>query len=61
MAKILITMPDDFLNRVDGVASTQKRTRSELIRAALNTYMRKSVQNPQKASDDAQTLEGMLG
>lgn len=34
MAKILVTMPDEFLNRVDGLASNEQRTRSELIREA---------------------------
>ena len=35
MAKILVTMPDDFLNKVDGLALTEQRSRSELIREAL--------------------------
>ena len=41
MAKILVTMPDDFLNKVDGLALTEQRSRSELIREALRTYMRR--------------------
>ena len=43
MAKILVTMPDEFLNRVDGLASNEQRTRSELIREALRTYMRRTT------------------
>ena len=54
-------MPDEFLNRVDGVASSEQRTRSELIREALRSYMRRtSAQQIQKAQDNAQILEHML-
>ncbi len=61
MAKILVTMPDEFLNRVDGVANSEQRTRSELIREALRSYMRRtSQQQIQKAQDNAQILEHML-
>ena len=41
MAKILATMPDEFLNKVDGLADTERCSRSELIRAALRNYMRR--------------------
>lgn len=41
MAKILVTMPDDFLHRVDGIASNEQRSRSELIREALRSYMKR--------------------
>ncbi len=61
MAKILVTMPDEFLHKVDGFASNEQRTRSELIREALRIYMRKvNVLNPKKAEKDAQILESML-
>lgn len=62
MAKILVTMPDEFLNKVDGLAENEQRTRSELIREALRSYMRKvSVRQTQKAADDAKILENLLG
>ena len=62
MAKILVTMPDEFLHKIDGFASNEQRSRSELIREALRSYMRKSyIRNPQKADDDAKILENMLG
>lgn len=62
MAKILVTMPDEFLHRIDGVASNEQRTRSELIREALRTYMKRTgIKNPQKASENASKLEEMLG
>ena len=43
MAKILVTMPDAFLDKVDGLAENEQRTRSELIREALRSYMRKAT------------------
>ena len=62
MAKILVTMPDEFLSRVDDLANNEQRTRSELIREALRSYMRKTtVQQSQKATDNAKILENMLG
>ena len=62
MAKILVTMPDEFLHKIDGFASNEQRTRSELIREALRSYMRKSyIRNTQKADDNAKILENMLG
>lgn len=61
MAKILVTMPDEFLNKVDGFAVNEQRTRSELIREALRTYMRKvSIRQSQKAVDNAKILENLL-
>ena len=35
MARVLISMSNDFLSRVDDIASSEQRTRSELIREAL--------------------------
>ena len=61
MAKILVTMPDDFLHKVDGLASNEQRTRSELIREALRSYMRKNLlSNPQKAEQNAKILETLI-
>ena len=62
MAKILVTMPDDFLHKIDGVASNEQRSRSELIREALRSYMKRvSVKNPQKAEEEAKKLESLIG
>ena len=62
MAKILVTMPDAFLDKVDGVASDEQRTRSELIREALRSYMRRvSVHQAQKADENAKILENLIG
>lgn len=61
MAKILVTMPDDFLNRVDGIALNEQRTRSELIREALRSYMRRTnITHPEKAAKDAEILENLI-
>ncbi len=37
MAKVMISLPDEFLKKVDRAARTQGRSRSELIREALRT------------------------
>ncbi|CCY63594.1 MAG: CopG family ribbon-helix-helix protein [Candidatus Gastranaerophilaceae bacterium] len=61
MAKILVTMPDEFLHKIDGVANNEQRTRSELIREALRTYMKRiNLPNPQKAESNAKILENLL-
>ncbi len=61
MAKILVTMPDAFLHKIDNVAVNEQRTRSELIREALRTYMKRSNINTQKAEKDAEFLETLIG
>ncbi len=61
MAKILVTMPDAFLHKIDGVALNEQRTRSELIREALRTYMKRSNINSEKAQKNAEYLENLIG
>ncbi len=62
MARVLISMPERFLNEIDEVAGNENRTRSELIREALRTYMyRNQVRNTQKALKNAEILENLLG
>lgn len=62
MAKVLVTMPDEFLNKVDGLADSERLSRSELIRTALKNYMRKlSKQQIENASRNAEILEDILG
>ncbi len=41
MAKVLISMREDFLDKIDEIADEEQRTRSELIRQALRVYIRK--------------------
>lgn len=61
MARVLISMTDDFLSRIDEVATDEQRTRSELIREALRTYMRRTRNiNTEKASKNADVLDSLL-
>ena len=39
MARVLISMPDKFLENIDYLAEGEHRTRSELIREALRRYI----------------------
>lgn len=61
MARVLISMKDDFLKRIDEVAESEQRSRSELIREALRQYIRKNVviQNP-RIDQEARALEALL-
>ncbi len=61
MARVLISMKDAFLKRIDEVAETEQRSRSELIREALRMYIRRiSVASNTKSDQEAQTIESML-
>ena len=58
MARVLISMPEEFLNRIDQVADGENRSRSELIREALRTYIYKQkVRESTTASRNAELLE----
>jgi CopG family transcriptional regulator/antitoxin EndoAI len=39
--KVLVSLPEKFLEDVDRVAAKEHRSRSELIREALRAYMEK--------------------
>ncbi len=43
MARILISMPDNFLKDVDKAAKKEQMNRSELIREALRSYINKNI------------------
>ena len=61
MARVLISMPEDFLTKIDEVAEGEKRTRSELIREALRTYIHKQrVKENALAIKNASILESLL-
>lgn len=61
MARILISMPDKFLNKIDNIANSEQRTRSELVREALRAYLKQTKNPPsQKATKAAETLEEIL-
>ena len=61
MAKVLLSIPDKFLNQIDEVAENEQRTRSELIREALRTYMKRNIVfDSKKINSDAQFLDKLL-
>lgn len=61
MARVLISMPEEFLNMIDSVADVENRSRSELIREALRTYIYKQqVRQSAAAAKNAELLEEML-
>lgn len=61
MAKVLISMSDEFLNMIDKFADSEQRSRSELVREALRNYIRKSrVSNPELNEKRAEVLENLL-
>ena len=61
MARVLISLPEEFLDKIDQVAEGENRTRSELIREALRSYMYKSrVKSSSIATKNAAILEALL-
>lgn len=61
MARVLISMPERFLDEIDNVAAGENRSRSELIREALRTYMHKNrVRNAALANENAEKLAALL-
>ncbi len=61
MARVLISMPREFLTKIDEVSWKEKRTRSELIREALRTYIhRRKVRENALAVKNAGILEALL-
>ena len=62
MSKVLISIPTDFLSQVDKTAVMEQRTRSELIREALRSYIkRSSMPSAEKSNKNAEILEKLLG
>ena len=54
-------MPEEFLNRIDELADDENRSRSELIREALRTYIHKQkVKANAVAMKNASILESLL-
>ena len=61
MARVLISMPEEFLHRIDSVAEGESRSRSELIREALRGYInRRNVVVGTNAQRNAEILESLL-
>ena len=62
MAKVLVSMSEKFLEKINEVAQDEQRTRSELIREALRSYIRRSgAINNKKAQMNAEILEDLIG
>lgn len=61
MSRVLISMPEKFLGEIDKVADSENRSRSELIREALRTYIHRSkVRENTLAIKNASILETLL-
>ncbi len=61
MSRVLISMPEKFLDEIDKVADTENRSRSELIREALRTYIhRNQVRENTIAVKNATIFEALL-
>ena len=61
MARVLISMPEEFLSKIDEVADGENRSRSEVIREALRTYIHKQkVRVNAVATKNASILEALL-
>ncbi|MDH4379858.1 MAG: ribbon-helix-helix domain-containing protein [Vampirovibrionales bacterium] len=62
MAKVLISMRDEFLEQVDEIAETEQRTRSELIRQALREYIttRRGRGASTRSKQTADAIESLL-
>jgi CopG family transcriptional regulator/antitoxin EndoAI len=63
MAKVLISMKEEFLDEIDKLADSEHRSRSELIREALRLYMRarqKSSMDAKQVSNQAKLIESLL-
>jgi CopG family transcriptional regulator/antitoxin EndoAI len=51
-ARVLISLPDKFLEEIDSIADEEQRSRSELIREALRNYIRSLENLDQSRSAD---------
>lgn len=61
MTRVLISMPEEFLDKIDKVAENESRSRSELIREALRTYINKArVRDNATAIKNASILDALL-
>lgn len=61
MARILISMKDNFLKTIDELATKEQRTRSEFVREALRDYIKKTGKiTPKNANKNAALLENLL-
>jgi metal-responsive CopG/Arc/MetJ family transcriptional regulator len=57
MAKVLISMKDEFLNEIDKLAGNEHCSRSELIREALRQYIRSRSRDNLKLALDSVLID----
>jgi CopG family transcriptional regulator/antitoxin EndoAI len=62
VAKVLISMREDFLEKIDEMADIEQRSRSELIRQALRVYIRRRKRRSNTATytRSAELIEALL-
>jgi CopG family transcriptional regulator / antitoxin EndoAI len=61
MARVLISMPEEFLTKIDKIAENEQRSRSELIREALRSYILTSrIRENSLATKNAAILDTLL-
>jgi CopG family transcriptional regulator / antitoxin EndoAI len=63
MAKVLISMQEEFLDKVDDMAKADYCSRSDFIRRALRMYIRRRKANrgtTARFAQNAQSLEALL-
>jgi CopG family transcriptional regulator / antitoxin EndoAI len=63
MAKVLISMQEEFLEKVDDMAKADYCSRSDFIRRALRLYIRRrkaQAKRSVKSMETADLLESML-
>lgn len=61
MAKVMISLPDAFLKRVDWAAKAQGRSRSEFIREALRTLLDGAATRRRSWQEALAPLRGLEG
>ena len=60
MAKVLISMREEFLDRIDEIADNEQRTRSELIRQAVRVYIRRRRKDGNPVNISNELLDSIL-
>ena len=63
MAKVLISMQEEFLSKVDDMAKKDYCSRSDFIRRALRMYIRRKKSrtvNTARVNQNAELLEALL-
>lgn len=61
MARVIVTVPDEFLAQVDETARKEHRSRSELIREALRQYVTTPRQKGPLQEQSAATTQEAVG